>query len=483
MLIKFTGHITPEDKARSDYYYVPFDLPVPARSLRVHYRYSDRITADKIEGGNVIDIGLFDPQGADFPGGAGFRGWSGSDRAEFSITTRNATPGYLPGPLPAGRYQVIFGLYRIWPRGADFELQIEAEPENGIQSSTLPLTETPTQAVMGKEGPSHYDNPFLWLQGDLQTHTDHSDGKGSPQVLVSKARGLGLDYLAITDHNTISSHALFPSLAADGLVLIPGQEVTTYYGHMNIWGTSRWCDFRCRSETEIAAVIDLAHQSGGLCSINHPRSGDLAWNYNTDLSVDGFEVWNGPWPNHNIENLALWDALLKNGRRLPVTGGSDYHCPSGEDTGFVRLGQPTTWVKSTARSAEAVLEAIQSGRACVCANPGGPRLDIEAATSSASAGMGGVLPVSAGETVHVRVEATGGEGFSLKIISEAGVIHEAMINSSPMVVEMDAEASLYLRAELVGDFPPEKLPANTPAGLDLRQWRFAISNPVYLRIA
>ena len=106
----FRGHITPEDKACSDYKTVPFDLPVPARWIKVRYRYSDRITADRIEGGNVIDIGIFDPRGADFPGGAGFRGWSGSDRQEFSISTESATPGYFPGPLPTGRYQVHLGL-------------------------------------------------------------------------------------------------------------------------------------------------------------------------------------------------------------------------------------------------------------------------------------------------------------------------------------------------------------------------------------
>jgi hypothetical protein len=47
-------------------------------------------------------------------------------------------------------------------------------------------------------------------------------------------------------------------------------------------------------------------------------------------------------------------------------------------------------------------------------------------------------------------------------------------------VEIEARAGLYLRAELVRDFPPEWLPPNAPPGLDLRQWRFAISNPVYL---
>jgi hypothetical protein len=477
----FTGHITPEDKARSDYFYVPFDLPEPARRLSVEYGYSDRISADKTEGGNVIDIGIFDPRGIAFPGGQGFRGWSGSNRQAFTIASSQATPGYLPGPLPEGRYQIILGLYRIWPGGADYEIQIEAKPDTGSEraAGNIPVFSTPT--MMNQVAQAQKARPPLWLRGDLQTHTHHSDGKGPLDLLVSKARTMGLDFVAITDHNTITSHALFPAQVTGGLVLIPGQEVTTYYGHLNVWGTSRWCDFRCRRDADMAAVIDLAHKSGALCSINHPGGGDLAWSYSTDLPVDSFEVWNGPWPNHNAENLALWDELLKSGRHLPAVGGSDYHCPDGEEVGFVRLGQPTTRVKAGGRSMAGILDAIRAGRACISAFPDGPRLDIYATTSSSSAEMGSVLPLHLGESAQVSVETIKAAGYSLRLLSEAGVIQETTITTSPETVRVNASAQRYLRAELVGDLSPDLLPADAPAGLDLREWRFAISNPIYIQ--
>ena len=125
--IHLRNHFTPEDKAGSDYAYVPFTLPEAATHLRVRYRYSAAMSSDEVSGGNVIDIGLFDPSGTDFPGGAGFRGWSGSARSEFFLTPSGATPGYLPGPLPAGEYRVILGLYRVWEQGADVEIEVEAE--------------------------------------------------------------------------------------------------------------------------------------------------------------------------------------------------------------------------------------------------------------------------------------------------------------------------------------------------------------------
>ncbi|HRW08789.1 MAG TPA: hypothetical protein P5121_26985, partial [Caldilineaceae bacterium] len=94
------GHITQADKAANDYYYIPFTLPTAARQLQVRYHYSAAISSDNVTGGNVIDLGIFDPRGREFPGGAGFRGWSGSARQAFTIGLDDATPGYLPGPLP-----------------------------------------------------------------------------------------------------------------------------------------------------------------------------------------------------------------------------------------------------------------------------------------------------------------------------------------------------------------------------------------------
>ena len=481
----FRGRVTPEDKARNDYFYVPFELPAPARRLTVRYHYSARMHHGQREGGNVIDIGLFGPEGAHFPGGAGFRGWSGSDRLTFTVGREEATPGYLPGPLPAGRYQVILGLYRIWAEGADYEIEVQAE-----------LAETAGDAAWAgprvdvdrlEPAPDDGGEEWLWLKGDLQSHTYHSDGKGSPAYLASKARALGLDFLAITDHNTVSHHAALAELSDEQLLLIPGQEVTTYYGHMNVWGASRWCDFRCRSDEEMAALIALAHAHGGLCSINHPKEGGPAWTYGLDLPVDALEVWQGPWPHRNEESLALWERLLNEGRRVPVVGGSDYHCPSESqgrsgETGFLRLGQPTTWVRARGRDAGAVLEAILAGRTSISALPDGPRLDLRAGAGGKGdvVQMGQALRLDAGREARVTVEAVGGDGLILRLATEAGVAHEEKVQGAAQRVVVTLPAERYIRAELVGDMAAEDLPPQAPADLDLRGWRWALTNPIYI---
>jgi hypothetical protein len=472
----FEGHVTPADKRRSDYLYVPFELPEPASRLRVQYRYSAAISASQHGGGNVIDIGLFDPRGSGFPGGAGFRGWSGSNRREFTITPTAATPGYLPGPLPAGRYQVILGLYRIWIHGADYEVEIEADL--GAAGAPPPA---PTQVSQPVRIPSAMDRSMRWLRGDLHCHSEHSDGADTLVQLTARARALKLDFLAVTDHNTVSHHPNLPELADDDLLLIPGYEVTTYYGHMNVWGANRWCDFRCRSNEEIAAVIDLAHASGGLCSINHPKTGGPPWEYTFNLPVDAMEVWQGPWPARNEESLASWHNLLGSGRRVPAVGSSDYHRPPVQVIDYPRLGQPTTWVKAAGRSVPAVLDAVRAGRAFISAMPEGPRLDLCAAAANIRAEMGGELSLAPGTAVEVEVEIEGGGDRALRLIADGEVAHETLIATDQATVRTEVTANAYVCAELVGDVPRELVPDDVAADLDLHGWRWALTNPIYIR--
>lgn len=479
---QLTGHVTQADKAQSDYYYVPFVLPTAARRLHVRYTYSAPMSSDQVTGGNVIDLGLFDPRGHEFPGGAGFRGWSGSARTEFTITPETATPGYLPGPLPAGEYQVILGLYRIWDQGADYVIEIEAELDEDGQS-TLPATLVEREATNVAPPPLSPGEPLLWLRGDLQSHTYHSDAKGSLEQLVGKARALGLDFLAVTDHNTISHHPHLAALAGDDLLLLHGQEVTTYYGHMNVWGTRRWCDFRAKRAADLAAIIDLAHANGGLCSINHPKQGGPAWEYGYELPFDTMEVWQGPWPYRNAESLALWEQLLMTGQQIRVVGGSDYHCPADVDTNLLRLGQPTTWVHVKERSHRGIYEALTTGRTSISSHPTGPRIELTAQVTGSEqmVAMGASICVQADESLTVTATVIDGVGYTLHFVVDGQQQDGRPINTANQRHALTATVQRYVRAELVGDLPAEQVPPDAPVDLDRRNWRWALSNPIFVQ--
>jgi predicted metal-dependent phosphoesterase TrpH len=64
---------------------------------------------------------------------------------------------------------------------------------------------------------------------DLHLHSTASDGRLTPPELVAKATGLGLEIIALTDHDTIDGvpEALEAAGEFPGLKLIPGVEIST----------------------------------------------------------------------------------------------------------------------------------------------------------------------------------------------------------------------------------------------------------------
>lgn len=65
---------------------------------------------------------------------------------------------------------------------------------------------------------------------DLHTHTNESDGTYSPLELVDAAAALGLDALAISDHDTLAGYdAALPRAREKGLDLVCGIELSTKF--------------------------------------------------------------------------------------------------------------------------------------------------------------------------------------------------------------------------------------------------------------
>ncbi len=70
------------------------------------------------------------------------------------------------------------------------------------------------------------------MPSDLHTHTTFSDGKLTPEELISAARQAGLSYLAITDHDTVDGVAhLYENgfYPAKGVHVIPGIEFSAHH--------------------------------------------------------------------------------------------------------------------------------------------------------------------------------------------------------------------------------------------------------------
>ncbi|MFY9587670.1 MAG: PHP domain-containing protein, partial [Actinomycetota bacterium] len=77
------------------------------------------------------------------------------------------------------------------------------------------------------------------MLADLHTHAQpaSSDARAGIEALADEAAALGLEAMALTDHGPADLAAAGEALAARGLTLIPGREVTTDLGHVLVLAT------------------------------------------------------------------------------------------------------------------------------------------------------------------------------------------------------------------------------------------------------
>jgi len=469
---------------------IPFEVPSGSARITVRYQHDE---------GHILDLGLQDPRGGPFPSIEGFRGWSGGARREAFVARDDATPGYLPGSIPAGTWHVLLGRAKVDAPGCGYRIEVRIDMEDAGDSrrSEHPAGATPIHPnaaapTAAAPRPAPLDAP--WFPGDLQSHTHHSDAKGSLDDLLGEAEDRGLTYLAVTDHNTVSHHA--PLARHDGTTVlgIPGMEVTSYRGHANVWGASDWVDFRLVHDADVDWMVDRAHALGGVVSINHPKTqpGCIGcdWTFAIPAGVDAMEAWQGPWWLNNWESLARYDALLAEGRRISLVGGSDrhQHADFARDPDVLKLGSPTTWLQVEALTIPHVLAALRSGRAFVSEGPTGPRLLVTAGTTP----TGGVLP--AGQPCEVHARIVGAKGERLRWLAAEGVVRDVRIEADEfrdawtwpadgpfLRAEIIAEASLPARlAEIEHAATLTSLPYGiTPDEIATHPWRLAIANPFY----
>lgn len=199
-----------------------------------------------------------------------------------------------------------------------------------------------------------------WLVGNLHTHTTSSDGQRDHQAVIDDYAGRGYGFLMISDHDIYTALEDYGSYDAQGMIMVPGNEISANGPHMLHVGAKDWVE----PHADRQRVIDEVNATGGgIVLFNHPN-----WHANFNHCPQelfercegyvGLEIYNGVICRLEGSPYATdrWDMLLTQGRRIWGFAHDDSHAATGD----VGLGWNVAYV--TEETPAGVVEALRAGR-------------------------------------------------------------------------------------------------------------------------
>jgi hypothetical protein len=385
----FTAVLTDQDMKK----HIPFPVQVPlgTRSLSIRMSYAPHIV-EQVH--NLLTLTVLDP--------AGFRGAAhrNAEVMEITIQDNAASPGFFPGPVQPGEWTVLVDTHMIMP-GAPIHLELAVAGADQLDPalSSTPTAEAP--AARPGRGPG-------WYRGDFHTHTIHSDGDWDVADLVRFALDNQLDFITLSDHNTVTGLRPLERLCPESLLPICGIELTTFWGHALVLGRREWVDWRIEpGRREMAQVVAEVEAQGGLFVIAHPEAiGDpfctgCSWLY-PDVRPGAarvVEVWNSPWGSSDSRNeagLELAFEWMSRGLRMVLTAGTDRHNPR-----YPAPGHAFNTVYAEELSEAAILRAVRLGHLVLSS---GPTLTLSARADGGDLMPGDSCRAQAGETIRISAK-------------------------------------------------------------------------------
>lgn len=409
-----------EAPADGAFFTVPFEVTSDALELEIRH--------DDLSSANILDWGLFAPDG-------GFVGWGGGNSEPAVINAAAASRSYRPRPLTPGTWRVLVGKALVTQRPAHYRLEIEQRPAITLPPQPLRRPYTPVAPL---------ETTARYYAGDLHVHSlESGDARPSLSEIATFARGRGLDFVALSEHNTLSHLDFFAEAqaASPGLLLVPSVEFTTYAGHLNAFGVSRLPPFWLGLEGARFedAVADFAAQ-GAVPTINHPTL-DLgtfcigcAWQQPLAPGLRAVEVGVGGWNEtgslFDESALLFWEALAERGVHLTAVGGSDDHrAGRGLNQTQSAIGSPTTLIFADELSVAALVRGLEEGRTVVkLRGPDDPMVELR--ELEALPRVGDTL---LGSSVQLEATVRGGVGHVLVWIENGVAARQERVTADPFV--------------------------------------------------
>lgn len=174
--------------------------------------------------------------------------------------------------------------------------------------------------------------------------------------MLAHGESVGLDAIAITDHDTPAGSLEAIELAPEyGLIALGGIEVSSADGHVLAIGVTE----AIPRGLPFAETVSRIQNAGGIAIAPHPyqrlRKGVLANIDPAELrAVDAIETYNARFVTGRTNRQA---ATLAKQLDRPITAGSDAHTAE-------MVGRAVTRIDAEP-NAEAIIEAIRAGRTAI----------------------------------------------------------------------------------------------------------------------
>ncbi len=326
---------------------------------------------------NLLNVVLIDPAGR----------WRGrwdrnpASRAALVLSEHGASDGFLAGAITPGRWTAAVEIHCVLGDPVTYRLTVEPgaalalrAPVDGRRSRGQRL-----RRRWGEAGER-------WRIGELHSHSVHSDGAHQVEELLGRADALGIDFLALTDHNATSG---LGEVRNPPITVLHGCELTTFHGHHPVYGIEwppPWHDGERRAD--FADLFNGIRNEGGIVSVAHPfKIGDPICTGCRQVAldpaaVDMMEVWYRTWhdPEHDDRAaLALWDRFWDQGHEITGVAARDWHGPA-QETPFPGE-EPFTAVRAESDVEADILAGLKRGLVVMT---GGPLIELDAAAGALS---------------------------------------------------------------------------------------------------
>jgi predicted metal-dependent phosphoesterase TrpH len=196
------------------------------------------------------------------------------------------------------------------------------------------------------------------MRFDLHVHTDASHcGRMAVSDVLARARGLGLDGVCITDHDTTAALGrLDEGEQADGLVVLVGMEYSSTDGHVLLYGP----DLDLPPGMAAARLLAEMRDRGGVAVPAHPFRAfqtltRALWSHPLLRLVEGVNGRSTDAENHLAMRAAAQRGIL-------AIGGSDAHT-------LTELGRVPTVLHAPIATRADLANALRGGRFTVEPSP------------------------------------------------------------------------------------------------------------------